>query len=72
MITSGKKNNIMILKEVKSNLIEMFPNNAEQIEEYIIGIQDYNNEEAYDDITISELEEDFKIFLSFYKTDLEN
>jgi hypothetical protein len=62
----------MILIEVKNNLIEMFPNNAEQIEEYIIGIQDYNNEDAYDDITISELEEDFKIFLSFYKTDLED
>jgi hypothetical protein len=61
----------MILKEVKSNLIEMFPNNAEQIEEYIIGIQDYNAEDAYDDITISELEEDFKIFLNFYKVDLE-
>lgn len=61
----------MILKEVKSNLIEMFPNSAEQIEEYIIGIQDYNAEDAYDDITLSELEEDFKIFLNFYKTDLE-
>ena len=61
----------MILKEVKSNLIEMFPNSAEQIEEYIIGIQDYNAEDAYDDITLSELEEDFKIFLNFYKTNLE-
>ena len=49
----------------------MFPNSAEQIEEYIIGIQGYNAEDAYDDITLSELEEDFKIFLNFYKTDLE-
>jgi hypothetical protein len=62
----------MTLTEVKNNLIEMFPNNAKQIEEYIIGIEDYDAEEAYDDITISELEEDFKIFLSFYKIDLEN
>ena len=62
----------MTLIEVKSNLIEMFPNNAKQIEEYIIGIQDYNNEDAYDIITSSELEDDFKIFLGFYKTDLED
>lgn len=62
----------MTLIEVKSNLIEMFPNNAKQIEEYIIGIQDYNAEDAYDIITSSELEDDFKIFLGFYKTDLED
>lgn len=61
----------MLLTNIKSNLIEMFPNNAKQIEEYIIGIQDYNAEDAYDDITLSELEEDFKIFLNFYKEDLE-
>jgi len=61
----------MLLTDVKYNLIEMFPNNAKQIEEYIIGIQDYNAEDAYDDITLSELEEDFKIFLNFYKEDLE-
>ena len=48
----------------------MFPNNTEQIEEYIIGIEDYNAEDAYDTITSSELEDDFKIFLNFYKTDL--
>ncbi len=71
MITNGKLKNNMILIEVKNNLIEMFPNNAKQIEEYIIGIQDYNAEDAYDDITLSELEEDFKIFLNFYKEDLE-
>lgn len=50
----------------------MFPNNAEQIEEYITGIQDYNIEDIYDNITLSELEEDFKIFLSFYKENLED
>jgi hypothetical protein len=63
---------IMTLVEIKNNLIGMFPNNMEQIEEYIIGIQDYNAEDAYDTITSSELEDDFKIFLGFYKIDLED
>lgn len=62
----------MTLIEVKNNLMDMFPNNAEQIEEYIAGIRDYNVEDAYDNITYSELEDDFKIFLGFYKTDLED
>jgi hypothetical protein len=43
----------------------MFPNNTEQIKEYITDIQ------AYDDITLSKLEEEFKIFLNFYKKNLE-
>jgi hypothetical protein len=55
----------MTLVEIKNNLTNMFPNNAEQIEEYVIGIRDYDTEEAYDDITLSELEDDFKIFLNF-------
>jgi uncharacterized protein (UPF0248 family) len=60
----------MTLVEIKNNLTNMFPNNAEQIEEYVIGIRDYDTEEAYDDITLSELEDDFKIFLNFYKKKL--
>jgi hypothetical protein len=55
----------MTLVEIKNNLIEMFPNNTEQIEEYITDIQDYDAEEDYNDITLSELEDDFKIFLKF-------
>jgi uncharacterized protein (UPF0248 family) len=55
----------MTLVEIKNNLTNMFPNNAEQIEEYVIGIRDYDAEEAYDNITLSELEDDFKIFLKF-------
>jgi hypothetical protein len=62
----------MTLVEVKNNLTNMFPNNTEQIEEYIMGIRDYDVEDAYNNITYSELEDDFKIFLSFYKTDLED
>ena len=60
----------MTLIEVKNNLIDMFPNNAEQIEEYITGIIDYDNENEYDNITLSDLEEDFKIFLIFYEENL--
>lgn len=60
----------MTLIEVKNNLTDMFPNNAEQIEEYITGIRDYDVEDDYNNITYSELEDDFKIFLSFYEENL--
>ena len=60
----------MTLPEVESNLKIIFPNRGKQIEEYISGIEDYNNEDAYDNITMDELEEDFKLFLTFYEEDL--
>jgi hypothetical protein len=61
----------MLITEVKNNLIKIFPNHELQITEYIDGIADYDCEKAYDNITISELEDDFKIFLSFYREDLD-
>lgn len=56
----------MTLIEVKSNLIKIFPNNEEQIEEYVDGINDYDCEEAYNNITLDGLKEDFELFLTFY------
>lgn len=61
----------MTLPEVESNLKNMFVDRDLQIKEYISGIYDYDNEDAYENITMSELEEDFKLFLTFYEGSLD-
>jgi hypothetical protein len=61
----------MTLPEVESNLKNMFVDRDLQIKEYVSGIYDYDNEDAYENITMSELEEDFKLFLTFYEGSLD-
>jgi len=61
----------MTLPEVESNLKNIFVDRDLQIKEYVSGIYDYDNEDAYENITMSELEEDFKLFLTFYEGSLD-